>query len=700
MSPPTSGPPNGQQKDGPQPHNLNANARPFNRPAKRRPADPLVRRKRNPTARPLGPPRPTEGPPLGLNPLGEAKSMATLESLRKQYGGWSEPPPKDYRDFPIVTTAKALREGIRHHVMRLSRSRANDDDKPVDPTDQNVFTRPVTLHRRDPRQPPAGRVASTKEATPEPKAVDDKEIERLQQIKAEREAQRAIDQAKIAPSVKDMNSKKQKKPKEEKISFNRMPRTEQGRKEADLRYEEALPWHLEDVDGRNVWVGNYVAALSETNVAFVIDGARFRMVPLEKWYKFTAKPAFERIPEDKVEDFMKKTAQPGRWMMQALEKREEERKMKDEFRNHGKRLSARAAPSANEVRGYDEVDMEGDEFDDDDENPGFENDDEDMKISNARIRQNQLGANLFGDGDENEVDAQEENELRRELERRKATKKLKKTLIKRENVNDIESDDSASSADPFADSSSEEEEEEEEDESQVKPEDEDKSKSEKEKAASSAGSKGSTTPSGKRQADITKKSKGLKRPGSPHLSESSGNESTLRKKAKTKPDSITGHSRSTTPLPHGQSVTTQVGQRRKMVGGSASDGEATAGEMSDTQPRKKKIKLVGTSARGTPTGSRAASPLPTQTAGSPSVSPTKESQGARSGSPKPAIEAWEIVQALPQLPDGITIANFLKLFEGRVGDNVDGGRMAKSEWIRLVRENCHYGPDKLLRRKS
>lgn len=456
MNPTSSAPRNGQRQDASHvaaPQGLNADLRRFNRPSKRRPADPLVRRRRNPTARPLGPPRPTEGPPLGLNPLGEAKSVANLESLRKQYGGWSEPAPENFRDFPIVTTAKALREGIRYHVMRFSRPTATEESKPVDPTDQNAFTRPVTLHRRDPRQPPPGRAVQVKEVTPEPKAVDDKEAERLQQIKAEREAQRAIDQAKIAPTVKDMITKKQKKPKEEKISFNRMPRTEEGRKEADLRYEEALPWHLEDVDGRNVWVGNYVAALSETNVAFVIDGPRFRMVPLEKWYKFTAKPAFERIPDDKVEDFMKKTTLPGRWMMQALEKREEERKLKDEFRNYGKRLPPRAASAANEARGYDEVDMEGDEFDDDDENPGFENDDEDTKISNARIRQNQLGANLFGAGDENEVDAQEESEMRRELERRKATKKLKKTLIKRENINDIESDDSISSGDPFAGSS-------------------------------------------------------------------------------------------------------------------------------------------------------------------------------------------------------------------------------------------------------
>lgn len=49
-----------------------------------------------------------------------------------------------------------------------------------------------------------------------------------------------------------------------------------------------------------------------------------------------------------------------------------------------------------------------------------------------------------------------------------------------------------------------------------------------------------------------------------------------------------------------------------MGAGSGSDGEATGGEMSDGAVRKKKLKLVSNSARGTPSASRAGSPIPTQ----------------------------------------------------------------------------------------
>ena len=117
--------------------------------------------------------------------------------------------------------------------------------------------------------------------------------------------------------------------------------------------------------------------------------------------------------------------------------------------------------------------------------------------------------------------------------------------------------------------------------------------------ASGASTKGNTTPSGgKKGLDPLKKSKTLKRPGSPNLSDSSGNESSRKKKVKTAKNSSLGPSRSTTPLPG------------RLRAGATSDGEGTAGEGSDAGQKKKiKIKTGGT-ATGTPAGSRAGSPVP------------------------------------------------------------------------------------------
>lgn len=373
-------------------------------------------------------------------------SKLSIEERRRQNGGWSEPAPAGTTDIPIKTTKKALLDGIRFHLMKFSQAKL--DDKPVDPTDQDEFTRPVTLHRRDARQPPPGR--AVKEEVPEPQPVDEQEVERLAQVKAEREAQRAVDQAKIAPVAKDAIPKRPKKQKEEKTTFNRAPKTVAAKKESDIRYEEALPWHLEDVDGKNVWVGSYVAALSESNVAFLIDGHHFRMIPLEKWYRFTSKPPFQPFTIDEAEALMSKKVDVGRWVMKDEEKRAGQQDLEATRRllnGQGRMVKTESdtfrAASRLEKLDHDEIDMSGDEFQDDDETPHFEkNDDEDTKESKERIRREQLGANLFGEGDENEVERELKEELREELERQKYGKTTKKALIKRDREDIYASDDS------------------------------------------------------------------------------------------------------------------------------------------------------------------------------------------------------------------------------------------------------------------
>lgn len=346
-----------------------------------------------------------------------------------------------------MTTKKALLDGLRYHLIKFSQSKM--DDKPIDPTDDHEFARPVTLHRRDARQPPAGRAMKVEEPEQRP-PVDELEAERLAQVKADKEAQKAIDQAKIAPVAKDPNPKPKKKQKEEKTQFHRTHKTEAAKKESELRYEEALPWHLEDADGKNVWVGSYVAALSEHCVAFKIDGSVFRMVPLEKWYKFTAKPPFQPYTIDEAEALMGRKMDVGRWVMKGEEKKAELAELEATRRmlGGGARMiktesSTFKAASRAEKMEHDDIDMSGDEFQDDDEAPTFErNDDEDAKESKDRIRREQLGANLFGEGDEQQVEKDLNEQLKEELERQKYGKTTKKALIKRDREDIYASDQS------------------------------------------------------------------------------------------------------------------------------------------------------------------------------------------------------------------------------------------------------------------
>jgi hypothetical protein len=177
--------------------------------------------------------------------------------------------------------------------------------------------------------------------------------------------------------------------------------------------------------------------------------------------------------------------------------------------------------------------------------------------------------------------------------------------------------------------------------------------------ASGTSSKGTNTPSGRpKHTDPNRKSNHLKRPGSPNLSasEASGNESARKKHKKKHHSQTTGSStplpgsRPMSPVPSSQPnagtspnksniVKLNVGSRFGATSpgaGSGSDGEATAGEMSDGAGgviKKKSFKLrIGGNRNGTasPSGSRAGSPAPGAAGisrpGSPAVVSTSKSK--------------------------------------------------------------------------
>ncbi|KAJ2898226.1 transcription initiation factor [Zalerion maritima] len=651
--------------------------RPIRRPRPTTSSNPLVQRrpKQNPALLPSNPGRPGHAPPL--SPKRPSQPTPSIDELRRQYGGWSEPPPPGFIDYPLIVTKRDLKAARRFHVMRFSavadknEKTATDGTRSVDPSDSNQFTRPVTLHRRDARQPPLGRqvkeeaVATSTAPDKPPPTENEEEAARIAQAKADREAQRAFDLAQIAPVAKDPNAgtkKSKKNVKQEKVTAVFQRPDESFKKQSELHYEESLPWHLEDADGKNVWVGSYVGPLSETNAALVIEGSSFRMIPLEKFYKFKSKPPFVPYSIEQAENIMNKKAEVGRWAMLEEEKINQRKEM-DESRRalYGpSKIKTESSSFKNSSRAekmeHDELDMSETEFQDDDEQPTLErDDDEDLREAQQKIRRDQLGANLFGRANEEEVDRQVKEEEAEEEDRKVLGKAVRKMLLKREKeaVYATDSDD-----DPFK-SSSEDEEEEEDGEAAS-------GENTKGAAAKAGGPQGSTTPSGKtKHTDSLKKGKSLKRPGSPNLSDASSNESS-RKKVKKSISSVKP-SRATTPMASSSNLRSAS---------SASDGEATTGDMSDSGPSRRKIAIVGNS-NNTPSASRAGSPNPQE--------------------PKPLTPA-ELLAGIPPLPGALGILELIKKFPGRVGEGP--GKVPKPIFIKMVREVAAIGPDKLLRRRS
>lgn len=404
---------------------------------KPKPADPLRQPRKKAVRAPnlpkgAAPPtisnRPT-APARGLYPVNGAAPPTNGAVPGQKFDGWTRQPTGRYQDFPLYTTKKALREGLRYHIIRFS------SKTEVNPANPEEFIRPVTLHRRDPKQPPPGQVGK-EDVVMDDVPMDSKEREKMEILKAEKDAKRAADLAQIAPSRNHPAQKKNQAFKGEKTSqVFRLDKTEEQKKASDLRYEEALPWHLEDAESKNTWVGNYEAALSDTNAMLVIDGGRFLMVPMEKWYKFTAKNKFRAFTIEEAEAQLNKKTKEARWVMQETEKKAAT-KAQPMHRLYTVKSESQTAKSANksEMADMDELDFaEDDLFQDDDEQVTVEpNDDEETKETQSKIKREQLNANIFDQANEALVEKELEKELEEMEAEKKLGKKTRKALTRRE----------------------------------------------------------------------------------------------------------------------------------------------------------------------------------------------------------------------------------------------------------------------------
>ncbi|KAH0556975.1 hypothetical protein GP486_005234, partial [Trichoglossum hirsutum] len=723
----------------------------------RRPkADPLVRPKKRQPRRPY---------PASKVPAPKVNGVAAATGNRSnikvsQNGGlpaasqptaapassiWSQPPGENVKEFPLVKTKRALLEGLRHHVARFS------SNKLIDPFSERDFTRPVRLHRRDPRAPPAGAGGVIKDedtdmvnADSKDAMLDDKERERQEILRLEKEAQRQADLAQIAPSVSTGPSNNQKKQpfKKKTQQVFRNDVSAEAQAQSKLRYEEALPWHLEDFDNKNTWVGNYESALSGTYVMLVLTNTGFEMVSLEKWYKFTPKNQFKALTIEEAEARMGQKVKEPRWFMDSqrerMRKKEEEENKKAGsklFLGKWERAPTGRAGAAikSEFADADDLDYEEDRFADDEENQLFEGDADEAKEAEDRIKRDQLQANIFDLKDEKEYDKEDELEKRETELSKKLGKKIRKTLVKQEKnyVYDTDSDDNPYSSSSDSDSSEEEKRKEEE----AKKEEEKKATLEREKSKtkdsekppSGTSSKGTNTPSGRNKTSdpLKLKSSALKRPGSPNLSEASGNESSKKKKHKKKHGSSSQDTGTSTPLPESRpmspapssSAPAQLGQPRKSSVISLTVDPAKLQEVTSAPPRpssslsranfasnsdgettdggaSRKIKLrFGSAANPSPTSSRAGSPNPPDGAARKGSLPRPVGSGNKPGSPGdatpatslPPITEAEVRAAIP--PGGTTVQDLSATFKNRITN--------KTAFISMVKKVAIMGPDKL-----
>ncbi|USP73849.1 Transcription initiation factor IIF subunit alpha [Curvularia clavata] len=558
--------------------------------------------------------------------------------------------------FPLIVSRKDLKE-LRHHVMRLQ-SKSH-----VDITDEKQFTPPIKLHRRDPRAPPSGIGSHYEEEDTKEDLEEIKERERIEQQKEERRKVREENQAKIAPTGMKKPPAFQKKT-EQKY---RPDDTPEAKKRQLLRYEETLPWHLEDYENKQTWVGTYESELSETHVMLTATrpgdpSTAIQMAPMERWYRFNVKGKIKAAGDD-VDKILAKVESGGPRFFAELERRQVERaKAEEEARKFsGVRTRVgggaddegrikRERPGEDTFRPKLEVDADDidfnleEDFADDEEglNGLFEGEEQDVKEAAEKLKRDQLQAALWDRPDE-EALAQKEEEDRKLAEETRAMEKItRKTLAKREKQYDyLDSDpENPYLTESESDTDSEAERQQAKEEAEKKAAEQNGKAPEAGNVPSGASTKGSNTPSGNHKPG---ESKSKKRPGSPNLSEASGNESSRKKHKKKHHDKLADGSRKST-----------LGNLKGA--GSGSDSEMTdAGKKRKKEKKEKNRLMHGGSPVGTPGASRAGSPAANGSrAGSPSGGPSRP----------PLPSAKEIYESLP--PQGMNIQNLIVKFKGRV----------------------------------
>ena len=342
-----------------------------------------------------------------------------------------------YTDFPLYISKRDLLSGLRPHVARFI---SNAD---VNPSDQKEWVRPVRLHRRDPRAPPPGGKAEELDAKD---AAIEEEQNKQAMMREKREEQRKAAMADVAPGPG--GAKRSVAGKKKITQVFAKDETEEQRAKSQLKYEESLPWHMEDFDGRQTWVGAYEAPLSNTYAQLIFKDGKCHVIPLEKWYKFTQKRTFKTQEQLEAEE-AKRMQHVPKWRSRWEETEESKKEVSEHKKAMSKLYDGTASGKAVNSLGTaarkdkdedaDELDFEED-LADDEEDPLLEGDLDDLKETQKRIKRDQLQANIFDMKEEKAYDKAEKREKLENLARKDGGKGTRKALMKRERNYIYESD--------------------------------------------------------------------------------------------------------------------------------------------------------------------------------------------------------------------------------------------------------------------
>ncbi|KAI8079532.1 uncharacterized protein B0P05DRAFT_586991 [Gilbertella persicaria] len=362
-----------------------------------------------------------------------------------------------YNEFVLVSTSQRG----KNHVMDFKSS------KRIEPKE---FARPVKLHRKETNYVPyrqyiqnlnaanaaaaAATAAATTNNTPNVADGNTKPGEELTETNATQHGPRTgADISLIAPMGGATHNKKMLFKKRTKQIFMAKEDTR------ELKEQEHRPWILEDYDGQNSFTGTLEGGQRSDYMFFVLTNNGFKVMPVERWYKFQPKRNFKTLSLEEAEEQIKKQQKRdgNRWMMLKRDNEQPEETPRNKFKivdNEEKH-----AGSDDEANRQDS-DMDDLDFDDvfqDDEEGAAEHEveDEEVKDSKDRVKKEIKDYSIAG-GQAEDISLDDMNKLTSE------GKQMRKLVRDLEKNRAYESDEEE--GDPYASSAEELETDNEEDE--------------------------------------------------------------------------------------------------------------------------------------------------------------------------------------------------------------------------------------------
>ncbi|KAJ2579229.1 transcription factor IIF subunit tfg1, partial [Coemansia sp. RSA 1836] len=212
----------------------------------------------------------------------------------------SPAPAADTRGSVEYTLVSSTQPARTHNVMRLLSSKA---------VDLQSFTAPVKLRRRNKEY---YRLKNKKRNEEKAAALELEEKKKRQQLEADGVVMEVDGSAEVkkeetaAPIplfrerpkadinlIADRGGARSNKRNLFKKRTKQVYFADEEKRRLDI--EEARPWVLEDDDEKEVWTGSLEGGQNSAYVLFVLTDDGFKVVPVDRWYKFTPKLKYKTL---------------------------------------------------------------------------------------------------------------------------------------------------------------------------------------------------------------------------------------------------------------------------------------------------------------------------------------------------------------------------------------------------------------------